>query len=481
MNQLNKIFRNGLIVITLIITINGFLLFNSTLAQPINNSERSQQVLESIELETDSILSGANPQQRQQLKSEKYARMSQSAFTFYRATNSLFWQDFVNDSRLGKFGNAKTKTWILGDCHVDNFGAFNNDKGEIIFDLNDFDESIISDYQYDLWRLATSIILVAKNNSTISKSEQKEIIDSFIETYLDTLASYVGNDDETQIYFTEENSKGRVKETLKKAADKTRQGMLDKWSKVVDGKRLFKLENKNLGVASEAKTAIESEMLAYGETISGKLNYDPKYFQVKDVAQRLNAGLGSLGTPRYYLLIEGETDDLDDDHILDIKRQSQPAAYEFFSLYDRLNYDSLFDNTAQRHAEAYKALIKHADDFLGWMKLVDNNPADGDFSGDYSVREISPYKKSLKTENLTDKDSFIEVAQQWGKILATDHARADKDFDKKLVSTSLEKQVKKITDGKHQEFRALVREVAFKYAEQVKVDYRSFVTDTISP
>jgi uncharacterized protein (DUF2252 family) len=454
---------------------NSFLISNNTLAQPINNSQRSQQVWESIELDTDLILLGANPQKRQDLKAEKYARMSESTFNFFRATNSLFWQDFVNDSRLGEFGNTKTKTWILADCHVDNFGAYNNDKEEIIFDLNDFDESIVADYQYDLWRLATSIILVAENNSLNSKSDQKEIINSFSESYLDTLESYVGNDDDTQLYFTKENTNGEVKKTIKEAAKKTRKEMLDKWTKVAEGERLFDLYNEDLGMADDAEEAIKSKILAYTETISGNLNYDREYFKIKDVAQRLNAGLGSLGTPRYYLLIEGETDDLDDDYILDIKRQYKPTAYRLFSLYDRLNYDSKFNNTAQGHATAYKALIKHADDFLGWMELVDYNPADGDFSGYYSVREISPYKKSLKTEKLEDKDSFIEVAQQWGKILATDHARADQDFDEKLVPNSLEKQVTKIANGKHEKFRKLVLQVALKYAEQVNSDYSSFV------
>ena len=474
---LNKNFGNWFTVITLIIVINIFLLSSDALSQAINSSLRTKQVLNSIKSETTSILSGANPDELQQLKAEKYARMAKSSFTFYRATNSLFWQDFANDSRLSKFGNAQTKTWILGDCHVDNFGAYSNDKGEIIFDLNDFDESIIADYQYDLWRLATSIILVIQNNFNFSKSEQEEIIDSFSQTYLDTLASYVGNDDETKIYFTQTNTRGEVKKTIEKAAEKTRQEMLNKWTKIIAEQRKFDFSNENLGIAPDEKKAIESQMLAYGKTISGKLNYDQKYFQIKDIAQRLNAGLGSFGTPRYYVLIEGETDSENDDHILDIKRQFSPAAYEFFSLYDRINYDSIFDNVAQSHAEAYKALIKHADDFLGWMKLVDNNPADGDFSGDYSVREISPYKKSLKIEKLADKNSFIEVAQQWGKILATDHARADKDFDQKLVPNSLEKQVQKITNGKHQEFRELVREVAFQYAEQVETDYRIFLTE----
>ncbi|NEP80165.1 MAG: DUF2252 domain-containing protein [Okeania sp. SIO3B3] len=478
-NQLTNTIGNSLIVITILIIINWLLLSSNISAQPIDNSRREQQVLQSIELNTDLILENANPVEKQQLKNEKYARMQESAFTFYRATNHLFWQDFVNDSRLSKFGNANTKTWILGDCHVDNFGAYNNDKEEIIFDLNDFDESIIADYQYDLWRLAVSIILVA-NDSTLSKSEQEEVIDNFSETYLDTLASYVGNDEETKIYFTETNTTGEVKRTIEKAAQKIRQGMLYKWTKVIENQRMFDFSSEKLGLATDAKKAIESRMLDYGKTLSGNLNYDPEYFKVKDVAQRLNAGLGSLGTPRYYVLIEGKTDALDDDRILDIKHQFQPTpTYELFSLYDRINYRKIFNNTAQRHALAYKALIKDADDFLGWIKLVDNNPIDGDFSGDYSVREISPYKKSLKIQNLTDKNSFIEVAQQWGKILATDHARADKDFDKKLISTSFEKQVKKITDDKHQEFRKLLREIAFKYAEQVEVDYDNFVTEEI--
>ena len=476
MNQLHKISRSKFIVIILVLIINCFLLSNNTLAQPINNSQRIQKVWESIELDTNLILSGAEPQKRQELKTEKYARMSESVFDFFRATNSLFWQDFINDSRLGKFGNTKTKTWILGDCHIGNFGAYNNDKEEIIFDLNDFDESIVADYQYDLWRLATSIILVAEDNSLKNKSDQKEIIDNFSDSYLHSLKDYVGNDHETEIYFTQKNSYGEVENTIKKAAKDTREKMLNKWSKVVDNKRLFDIDNnEDLGIANDAEKAIKSQIISYSDTLSSNVRYSQKYFTVKDVAQRLNAGLGSLGTPRYYLLIEGKTDDLDDDHILDIKRQYKPTAYGLFSLYDRLNYDSIFVNTAQRHAIAYKALIKHTDDFLGWMKLVDKNLTDGDFSGYYSVREISPNKESLKTYKLEDKNSFIEVAKQLGEILATDHARADQDFDEKLVPNSLEKQVKKITDGRGKEFRELVSDVALHYAEQVNIDYSSFV------
>ncbi|NEP03398.1 MAG: DUF2252 domain-containing protein [Okeania sp. SIO4D6] len=127
-NQLSNTTGNSLIVITILIIINWFLLSSNISAQPIDNSRREQQVFQSIELNTNLILENANPVEKQQLKDKKYAQMQESEFAFYRATNHLFWQDFANDSRLSKFGNPNTKTWILGDCHVDNFGAYNNDQ-----------------------------------------------------------------------------------------------------------------------------------------------------------------------------------------------------------------------------------------------------------------------------------------------------------------------------------------------------------------
>ncbi|NES66422.1 MAG: DUF2252 domain-containing protein, partial [Okeania sp. SIO2D1] len=113
-NQLSNTIGNNLIVITILIIINWFLLSSNTLAQPIDNSRREQQVFQSIEFNTDLILENVNSVEKQQLKNEKYAQMEESGFKFYRATNHLFWQDFANDSRLSKFGNANTKTWILG-------------------------------------------------------------------------------------------------------------------------------------------------------------------------------------------------------------------------------------------------------------------------------------------------------------------------------------------------------------------------------
>jgi hypothetical protein len=67
-----------------------------------------------------------------------------------------------HDARLHLFGNPKTRTWLSGDCHCCNFGSFHNRRGETVYALNDFDESLVGDYQMDLWRLAVSILLAMK-------------------------------------------------------------------------------------------------------------------------------------------------------------------------------------------------------------------------------------------------------------------------------------------------------------------------------
>ena len=461
--------------------------------QPILAQERGAEVVKFITDENTNLKS------HPELLNYKYCKMSCSPFAFYRATDSLLWRDLTGDFRMKEFGNSKTKTWLTGDQHVDNFGAFANSKGEIVFDLNDFDESVIADYQYDLWRMAASIVLVEdqqnklvyekEGKKLLSKKEKKELIEDFAESYLDTLDSYRGNNNELQISFTKDETASKLKKVLNKIEEKNqkknlRVKMLDKWFPTDSkGERHYNTANIKLGKASDVeKETITKAMPAYGKTLVGDLNYNEKTFHIKDIAKRLRAGLGSLGTSRYYVLIEGESISSDDDRILDVKLQSQPTPFAFLSTEQQEQYDRSFENDAQRHQVGYLALSKDTDNYLGWMQLSvpQKTKKDEDFSGYYSVRERSPFKESLETIDLTSKKSFEKVVKQWARILATAHARADKDFDASLVPYSFEDEVGKLTDGNHKEFRKLVREVAFAYAEQVDADYNDF-TDTLKP
>lgn len=400
-------------------------------------------------------------------RAAKYCKMSAAPLAFYRGSNHLFWADFAQDARLLEFGNAKTRTWIQGDLHLYNYGAFDDDDARIVYGLNDFDESLVADYQYDIWRMAVSLVLAARETAILSASEQAQVIDAFSETYLDALAAYRGNDNELKALYDASTTYGRLDEfLLQTEQDNSRVKMLDKWTVKINGERHFDLNNPKLqDPGAVERDALIQAVPEYGISLSGGLTYDFAYFRVKDVAKRLFAGTGSLGTPRYYLLIEGPTTSQDDDRILDVKRQGKPAAYYFLDDVSRASYDAAFGLDAQRHALAMNALTKHTDDHLGFMALSD---------GGYSVRERSPYKEAFPLYELSSLTRWLKLAEQWGHILASRHAAADKDFDAAYVAYSFDKQVDVVTDTHHASFRALVRDIAFSYADQVEADWSAF-------
>ncbi len=347
----------------------------------------------------------------------KYSKMAVSPYAMYRGTAHVFWADFAGDWRLSSFGNAYTRTWLEGDAHAYNLGAFYNHLGGVIYGFNDFDESIIADYQYDLWRLAVSIVLIARANGDLSGKKQKRAVDACAQAYLDTMNSFVGKRAKHKtFYFESKNTYGNLSRFLKGVKkDKGRRKMLKKWTTLVDGVRRFNLALEKLGEATEEeREAVLAAMPDYIKSLSGDRDYEQGQLKVKDVARRLLAGTGSLGTPRYYVLIEGEGSGQDDDRILDVKGQTKPTPYPFLSLAEQREYDRSFENDGMAHAAAYRALAYHPDDFLGWMRL---------FEGDYSVRERSPFKASypaLKEEaksskmKLTSEKRFTEIAAQWG-------------------------------------------------------------------
>ena len=219
-------------------------------------------------------------------------------------------------------------------------------------------------------------------------------------------------------------------------------------------------------------------MEQYGSTLTGKIEYDPDHFQVQDIARRINAGTGSLGAQRYYVLITAGSDNLDVGCILDIKHQAEPTPYCYMAEGDRHIYTESFgQNHALRHSVAYRALTNKTDDYLGWMDLSQLSDSGSLYC---SVRELSPYKRAFDTTNIARLKTFEAVAENWGLILATAHARADKNFDATFVDYSFEKQVDRLTDGHHQEVRALVKAIAFSYAEQVEADWQTFLQSGFS-
>lgn len=135
-------------------------------------------------------------------RKRKYQKMALSPYIFYRGTNHIFWADFAGDWRLHRFGSPRTRTWIQGDAHIYNFGAFKNYDGEVIYGLNDFDDALVADYQYDLWRMATSLVLIMRENSNLTRPEQDAIVDTFAEHYLNAIISWSEDNANEELHFT---------------------------------------------------------------------------------------------------------------------------------------------------------------------------------------------------------------------------------------------------------------------------------------
>ncbi|MCP3962837.1 MAG: DUF2252 domain-containing protein [bacterium] len=407
---------------------------------------------------------------------QKYCKMGVSPFVFYRGTAHLFWADFAGAWRMNRFGSSRTRTWLQGDAHAENMGAFTDHEGELLYGLNDFDESVLGDYQYDLWRFAVSLVLVARRNGGFSGKEKANVINAYSESYLDTMHSLAeGKVKASDGIFTVKKLPKRLRDFMKEVEEEaSRKKMLEKWTTEKKGERRFKLSYEKLDKASKWERGdIEAAMPDYGKTLSGSIEYGKKFFRVRDIARRLSAGTGSLGTPRYYVLIRGEGKSWKDDRILDLKRQSSPSGLGYLSAEEQIDYNHDYQHHAHRHAVAYKALGKHPDHLMGWMRLHD---------GVYSVRERSPFKETYDTTKLTSEKEFVDLARIWAKVLASDHACAVRDLEVDDKSYSIAREVTKLTTGgrNRPDFLALVRDQAFEYANQVEADYATF-KDAMDP
>ncbi len=418
-----------------------------------------------------SELTAANAWMSAADRAEKYAAMRASPSAFYRGTAHLYWKDLGRSPALATYGGlVATRTFITADQHVGNYGSFDDDQGAVVYALNDFDQAVIGDYQLDLWRAAISVVLVARDNG-LSSSAQTAAVDAFTESYLDAMASYASSSAETQTKHTVNEAYGLLDEFLAAVAqERGRAELLADWTVVSGGVRRFDTAgNADLAsVPSATETDLRARMAAYRASLSGGASLPASYFAVKSVAQRLHAGLGSLGARRYYVLVEGPSAAQSDDRILDFKEQREAVALPYLdAAAATVTAEVCGGDPALRVVLGHKALGYRVDDLLGHVELGDGKR--------YSVRERSPYKDELDLTDATSQTRLVNLAEQWGLVLATHHARADRDWDASLFPGSLDGTIDLLTDGEHAEVRALVRSIAFDYAAQVALDYAAFL------
>ncbi|WP_114416558.1 DUF2252 domain-containing protein [Marinospirillum perlucidum] len=420
---------------------------------------RAEQVIEHLQT-TNKDLKKADRQR-------KFSKMAISAFSFYRGSNDLYWKDLYRDWHFSLYGGiSETQTWLQGDAHLHNFGAYGSHDSKVRFGLDDFDDGLVGDYQYDLWRLAISLVLAMREEGIDSGKKLHKAVKHLGKSYLHHLQ---GDLQATADWVAlSETSEGRLQKFLEKTAKgKSRKKMLAKWTETnKQGQRRFQSDNPKLARLSKADyDALNKALDAYQATLADEIpGHSQQHFKVKDIARRLDAGTGSLGTDRFYALVEGQAKGDHDDVILDIKEQQAPAACLAMSADEVKEYQSSFTHEAERHAQAFQAMARHPDPYVGWLQLGKRF---------FSVRERSPFKADFPTHKLKKTKHWQEMAWVWGRILAASHlrgARALHQGDPTPFAATIVKLVKQHPT----DFLNLLTQTAEAYATCVAQDYGTF-------
>lgn len=393
----------------------------------------------------------------------KYREMMEGPFRFFRGSAYLFYYDITK--MAFPFHTPMDKpAWIQGDLHMDNFGCFQNEIGEIVYDVNDFDEGYIGSYLYDILRMTVSIALYTDAEG-LSEEEQKNRIIHYLKSYYKQLQRFKQNiDDPLTLKFTEKNTKGPVKKVLKKLEKRQRSHLLADITYInEEGKRAFNWTEEVKPVTDEELEKIQGVMKEYFSTIDAENKQDLSHYQVKDVARKFGTGTASIGLSRYYILIEGGQEaGGNDDLVLEMKevRTSIPAYF--------LSYSSVFwekhAHQGERVVATQKAMHHLEDPYLGYVTMDEKY---------FYIRERSPYKKKVKADKLVTLKDYDQTLKTMGQVTAKIHARADADINSTLLTHHSEVEILKAI-GDSDQFIRYISFTAMNYKEQVKYDYTLF-------
>ena len=322
----------------------------------------------------------------------KYKNMRADAFTFFRGSCHLFYENWPADSRL----NDAPLTWVCGDLHMENFGSHLGLNRLVYFDVNDFDESALAPCTWDVTRFVTSLILAGKSQQ-LADANIQALCARFLDTYFSTLAR-------GQIHSVERaNASGLVKKLMRSLKARERSEFLNERSRKYKPMRKFRPEYASFLPATPAEQEMVTQII---KTLAERENM-PDFYRVYDIAFRI-AGTGSLGLPRYAALIEGKGFP-DKNFILDLKEA------RCSSLLPQLKTPQpVWKNQAERVVTIQKRFQGMSPALLACIEFQDRA---------FIVKEYQPQQDRISLANWAAKlpqalglsDSMAEILA-WGEL-----------------------------------------------------------------
>ncbi|OQQ15803.1 hypothetical protein B0675_00335 [Streptomyces sp. M41(2017)] len=395
----------------------------------------------------------------------KFRKMAASAFAFYRGTAGLFYHDLEQDKRGGPYLDERTsRVWIHGDLHAENFGTYMDAQGRLIFNVNDFDEAYVGPFTWDLKRFAASVALISYAKA-LSDDQITELVRIYAGAYrerIHALATGAKNDEVPP--FTLDTADGPLLGALRVARSLTRFGLLDSMTEIRDFERRFAPGGGSIELDAATRYKVLAAFDGYLETLPESSLTRPDSYRVKDVVGRRGIGIGSAGLPSYNILLEGNSDALENDVVIYIKQAQTPAVSRHITDPAVRGY---FQHEGHRTVISQRALQAHADPWLGWTEL--------DGAGQL-VAEVSPYAVDLDWSDLDDPEEIASVVADLGRATAAMHAAADDDSGhSELVPFSTERAIDAAIAGDEEGFAGLLVDFAHSYGSRARTDHQIFV------
>jgi uncharacterized protein (DUF2252 family) len=393
----------------------------------------------------------------------RYGRMLVSPFTFYRGAAMIMAHD------LGATPRSGLTVQCCGDAHLSNFGVFASPERRLVFDVNDFDETLPGPWEWDVKRLAVSMLIAARDNGFRAKDQERIVLDT-VAQYRTAMASFAGmtNLDVWYSHVDMENAlkeygsrfKPKVvkqtKKELAKARTKDSMTAFSKLTQVVDGQPriidqpplIVPIEQLSPGEGRDALFGRLREVLrGYPETLEVDRRVLFEQFELTDLAGKV-VGVGSVGTRAWIALLLGR--DGQDPLFLQIKQAEA-------SVLEELLGPSEFSNHGQRVVVGQRLMQATSDIFLGWLRVKAGSGGQAD---DYYGRQLKDWKGSAEIEQMT-AEAMAAYGTLCGWTLARAHARSG---DRIAIASYL---------GNGDSFDRAIVEFSHAYAEQNERDYQA--------
>jgi uncharacterized protein (DUF2252 family) len=393
----------------------------------------------------------------------RYGRMLVSPFTFYRGGAYIMASDLAYTPVSGLM------VQLCGDAHLSNFGGFASPERRMVFDINDFDETLPGPWEWDVKRLAASFEIAGRDRD-FSESKRRAAVLAVVRSYREAMAAFAEMRD-LDVWYSHLDVEAllprlqkavgskagkNLERNLAKARTKDSMKALGKLTHLVDGQPKI-LSNPPLVVpvaelfpeseAADFEKKIRALIRRYRASLQNDRRVLVERYELADLARKV-VGVGSVGTRAWIVLMLGR--DGQDPLFLQVKEAGA-------SVLERFVGTSAFKNHGQRVVEGQRLMQASSDIFLGWIHTTGLDGVERDFY----LRQLWDWKASAAVETFTPR-MLTTFAKMCGWTLARAHARSG---DRIAIAAYL---------GSGTAFDEAIADFSAAYADQNQVDYDRF-------